>query len=652
MNGFSPAPRDQRLSALKSLIPEAFSEGKIDWEKLKAALGEDVNFSNERYVLNWAGKSEAFRILQEPSSATLVPVHEESVDFDSTQNIFIEGENLEVLKALQKSYFGKVKMIYIDPPYNTGNDSFIYPDKFSETKEEYLKRVGDKDESGYMLREGRFAKNSKENGQYHSNWLNMMMPRLYLAKNLLREDGVIFVSIDDNEVHNLRLLMNEIFGEENFVAEMVWEGAYKNAARQIGVNHEYVLVYLKSNSRVDVQWTIRKQDVESVLQEGLRLKKKYGNDYKSASEDLAGWFRANKAKPVFEHRRFHLIDRNGIYKEDDPTAPGGRKFDLVNPITKEIIPLRKNRGWRFDQATFNEAVRNGRISFPTENSIMVRTYLHETLTVTPQSVFYQAARSASERLSDLMGNVFSFPKDEVVLQRFLEMATDQDSVILDFFAGSGTTAHAVMQLNKEDGGNRKYICVQLPEPCDEKSEAFKAGYKTIADIAKERIRRAGTKIRGEVEAEQAKQSGELGLAGTPEVKMPDLGFKVFRLEDSNFKQWRKTTAATLAEIEQQMLDLVDPVKPDAAVENIVYELLLKSGKDLNSKIVRGNGFYNVNDGELVLLLESASQEIVDSVIALAPAKVIALDRLFHGNDQLKTNTSLQFRDSAIEFITI
>lgn len=390
MNGFSPAPKEQRLCALKSLIPEAFCEGKIDWEKLKAALGEDINFANERYVLNWAGKSDAFRILQQPSSSTLIPVREESVDFDNTQNIFIEGENLEVLKALQKSYFNKVKMIYIDPPYNTGNDSFIYPDKFSETKEEYLKRVGDKDEAGYMLREGRFAKNSKENGQYHSNWLNMMMPRLYLAKNLLREDGV----------------------------------------------------------------------------------------------------------------------------------------------------------------------------------------------------------------------------------------------------------------------NRKYICVQLPEKCDEKSEAFKAGYKTIADIAKERIRRAGTRIRSEVEANQAKQSGELGLAGTPEVKMPDLGFKVFRLEDSNFKQWRKTTAATLAEVEQQMLDLVDPVKPDAAVENIVYELLLKSGKDLNSKIVRGNGFYNVNDGELVLLLESASQEIVDSVIALAPAKVIALDRLFHGNDQLKTNTSLQFRDSAIEFLTI
>ena len=217
MDGNSQTPQKERLEALRLLMPEVFDEGYIDWEKLKATLGENVNFANERYVLNWAGKSEAFRVMQQPSRATLVPCREESVDFDNTQNIFIEGENMEVLKVLQKSYFGKVKMIYIDPPYNTGSDSFIYPDKFSESKEEYLRRVGDKNEEGYMTRDGMFRKNAKENGQYHSNWLNMMMPRLYLAKSLLREDGVIFISIDDNEVHNLRLLMNEIFGDRKSV---------------------------------------------------------------------------------------------------------------------------------------------------------------------------------------------------------------------------------------------------------------------------------------------------------------------------------------------------------------------------------------------------------------------------------------------------
>lgn len=237
----------ERLKILQSLMPEVFDEGRIDWEKLRAVLGEQVNFSNERYVLNWAGKSDAFHIMQQPSSATLTPCREESVDFDTTQNIFIEGENMEVLKVLQKSYFGRVKMIYIDPPYNTGNDSFIYPDKFSESKEDYLRRVGDKDDDGYMTREGLFRKNSRENGQYHSNWLSMMMPRLYLAKSLLREDGVIFISIDDNEVHNLRLLMNEIFGEENFVAEFprITKKAGKTA-ELVAKNNDYVLCYKRS----------------------------------------------------------------------------------------------------------------------------------------------------------------------------------------------------------------------------------------------------------------------------------------------------------------------------------------------------------------------------------------------------------------------
>ena len=652
MEGYSKSPHEERIEILKSLMPEVFDEGKIDFEKLKATLGEDVNFSNERYVLNWAGKSEAFHIMQRPSSATLIPSRAESVDFDTTQNIFIEGENMEVLKVLQKSYFGKVKMIYIDPPYNTGNDSFIYPDKFSETKEEYLKRVGDKDEEGYMTREGMFHKNSRENGQYHSNWLNMMMPRLYLAKSLLREDGVIFISIDDNEVHNLRLLMNEIYGEENFVAQMIWEGAYKNAARQIGINHEYVLVYTKSVFEEE-PWMIEKRNVDIVLKEAKRLQEKFGSDYKTASIEMSGWFLANKAKPVFAHRRFHLIDKNGVYKEDDPTAPGGRKFELKNPLTNETIPLRKNRGWRFDQKTFDGLVQDGRISFPTPNTIMVRTYLHETQKVTPQSVFYQAARSASERLTRLFNcPVFDFPKDEEIIEQFVEMSTDKESIILDFFAGSGTTAHAVMQLNKEDGGNRKFICVQLPEPCDPKSEAYKAGYSTISDISKERIRRAGAKLRAEVESERAQKASELSFDDTNETAMPDFGFKVFRLADSNFKQWRDFRGSEQQQWQQQSIDFINPVAKNATIDNMVYELLLKNGKSLNSTIEHSDNIYNINSSELVLLLESVDQETIDHVLTLHPQKVIALDNLFSGNDQLKTNTALQLRDAGIEFKTI
>jgi len=253
MDGKSLNISEENLKKLKEILPEAFTENKVDWEKLKAALGEDIEFKNERYVLNWAGKSEAFRVLQTPTTATLTPDKDESVNFETTDNIFIEGENLEVLKILQKSYFGKIKMIYIDPPYNTGNDHFIYPDKFSESKADYLSRIGDKDETGNMTREGLFRKNSKDSGHYHSNWLSMMYPRLFLARNLLREDGVIFVSIDDNEVHNLRMLMNEVFGEENFFSEIVWKNKTGGGAKTKGwiSLHEYILCYAKNIESIE-----------------------------------------------------------------------------------------------------------------------------------------------------------------------------------------------------------------------------------------------------------------------------------------------------------------------------------------------------------------------------------------------------------------
>ena len=313
MEGYSKSPHEERIEILKSLMPEVFDEGKIDFEKLKATLGEDVNFSNERYVLNWAGKNEAFHIMQRPSSATLIPSRAESVNFDTTQNIFIEGENMEVLKVLQKSYFGKVKMIYIDPPYNTGNDSFIYPDKFSETKEEYLKRVGDKNEEGYMTREGMFHKNSRENGQYHSNWLNMMMPRLYLAKSLLREDGVIFISIDDNEVHNLRLLMNEIFGEENFVAQFIWEKRVNRENRnEVSVRHDYVVCYSKYTE----------SDVKRIMQ--TPMNEKALSNYSNPDNDPRGLWKSDPAHAQAGHgtksQFYTLIAPNGKRHE----LPSGR----------------------------------------------------------------------------------------------------------------------------------------------------------------------------------------------------------------------------------------------------------------------------------------------------------------------------------------
>jgi len=656
MDGTSLTPEQEKLNALRQVLPEAFSEGKIDWEKLKATLGEDINFANERYVLNWAGKSDAFKVLQMPTTKTLIPAKDESVNFDETENIFIEGENLEVLKVLQKSYFGKVKMIYIDPPYNTGNDSFIYPDKFSESKADYEKRVGDKDEEGYMTKDGLFKKNSKENGQYHSNWLNMMMPRLYLAKNLLRQDGVIFVSIDDNEVHNLRLLMNEIFGEENFIANIIWEKRYgrSNNAKLMTASTEHILFYRKSPS-INVLREVRADDKQ--------------DGYSNPDNDHRGvWTSVSFVNQVTREARPNL------------------SYTIVNPNTGEEINHPTN-AWKVSKERYEEFLRENRLHWGTDGKAKyprIKRFFSELDEGMVPINFWKFSEAGTvdmgtKQVKELMNfDAFTFPKPTLLIKKMLSLFNPEeileqkskDDIILDFFAGSGTTAHAVMNLNREDGGNRKYICVQLPELCDEKGEAHKAGYKTIADVSKERIRKACEKIQEEIKeeikkikTEVSKLQGELPTEETKteidnlktkieQLKAQDLGFKVLKLANSNFKQWQQIEGKDAKALAEQMKLFVDPVSESATIENMVYELLLKSGKDLNSQIEKEDSFYKINGNELVLLLEKATQEIIDKVIASKPKKVIALDRLFKGNDQLKTNTVLQMKDVGIEFKTI
>ena len=629
MDGYSQTPQKERLETLRLLMPEVFDEGYVDWEKLKAALGGNVNFANERYVLNWAGKSEAFRVMQQPSTATLVPCREESVDFDNTQNVFIEGENMEVLKVLQKSYFRKVKMIYIDPPYNTGSDSFIYPDKFSESKEEYLRRVGDKNEEGYMTRDGMFRKNAKENGQYHSNWLNMMMPRLYLAKSLLREDGVIFISIDDNEVHNLRLLMNEIFGEENFVAQFIWEKRLNRENRnEVSVRHDYILCYSKYTEA----------DIRRIMQ--LPMNEKALSNYGNPDNDPRGLWKSDPAHAQAGHgtkSQFYTL-----------AAPNGKQHELPS-----------GRCWLYTKEVMDEAIKDNRIWFGKDGNGVprIKTYLSaKERGLTPETVLFAKDASTNEKakndLKELFDGVavFETPKPIELISILMRFAL-KDGIVLDFFAGSAATAHAAMQFNR-DGNNCQFICVQMDELCEENSEAYKAGYKTISEISKERIRRAGARIRKEVEMEQAKQKEQLSFDEEQTVIMPDLGVKVFKLSDSNFKQWRDIKGSDKEEWQQQILNFLDPVTENATIDNMVYELLLKSGKDLNSVIERKEGYYLINGNELILMLESATQDVVNSVLAEHPDKVIALDRLFEGNDQLKTNTVLQMCDAGVEFKTI
>ena len=626
MDGKSLSPHIDKFNQLKQILPEAFSEGKIDWEKLQAVLGENINFANERYVLNWAGKSDAFRVMQQPSTRTLVPMEEESVNFNDTQNIFIEGENLEVLKVLQKSYFGKVKMIYIDPPYNTGNDSFIYPDRFAETKEEYQKRVGDKDEEGYMTGEGMFRKNSRENGQYHSNWLNMMMPRLYLARTLLRDDGVIFVSIDDNEVHNLRLLMNEIFGEENFVSSIVWEKRYtrSNNAKMFTTLTENILVYRKSEKLTDIKEP-RSEKADSI--------------YSNPDNDERGlWTSVSYVNPATKEQRPNLY------------------YPLKNPITKKIVNHPTN-AWKYEQATYEKHVKENKLYWGKagENTYpRLKKFLNEMDGgMVPVDLWKQedtgTTDQGSKELESLMGGkFFDFPKPVSLIKRALSIITDNNNngIYLDFFAGTSPTAEAIMQLNKEDGGNRKYILVQMPELCDEKSEAYKAGYKTIADIAKERIRRAGKKVA----PSNSPEGGE--LFSEPNEQKIDTGFKVFKLAQSNFKQWQQPENYSAEALSEQLKLFIDPVAENANLQNMVYELLLKSGKDLNAEIANHNGYYLIDGNDLALILEKVDEQIIADVLSKQPKKVIALDRIFKNNDQLKTNTALQMKDAGVEFKTI
>lgn len=622
MDGLSLDILSEKLSSLKHLLPDAFTENKIDWEKLKAALGDDLNFSQERYHLNWAGKSEVFRVLQQRTSATLIPNKSNSVNFDSTENIFIEGENLEVLKVLQKSYFNKIKMIYIDPPYNTGSDSFIYPDRFSESKEDYLKRIGDKDEEGFLLKEGMFRKNSKDSGHYHSNWLSMMYPRLYLAKNLLRDDGVIFVSIDDNEVHNLRMIMNEIFGEENHLITLIWhrrQNADNRNENNASTDHEYVLVYTKS-----IGFKLAGKDIDIAK-------------YKNPDNDPRGPWAS--------------IDLSGLATRDQRP---NLHYDIIDPKTNNVFPPNPARGWSKSKEVINRMIENGEILFPSNPQGRPR-----------QKKFLNDLRSTNTGLSSILqssivgyttngtqdadkvfdGRFFPFPKPKNLLKLLISQSTIDSDIIFDFFAGSGTTAHAVMDLNKEDGGDRKFILVQLSEKTDESSEAYKAGYLTIADICKDRIKKVISKL-------DAPSPENPSLFKKDQTNKLDLGFKAYKLAQSNFQIWRSDVIENVQELEKMIDIFDDQIKPNSEAENILVEVMLKLGYQLTDQVEEVNNYYSIADGETILVIKSIDEQMIVSILKLKPKNVVVLDKLFNGNDQLKTNTALQMKDANIELKTV
>lgn len=555
--------------------------------------------------------------------------------------MFIEAENLEALKILQKSYAGSVKMIYIDPPYNTGSDSFIYPDKFSESREEYARRVGDTDDAGYLKRDGVFQgawrKNGKDSGHYHSNWLSMMLPRLHLAKTLLREDGVIFISIDDNEQAQLKLLCDEVFGTENFVGQIVWYNASRNS-EQIAIEHEYIFCYAK-NSYALTRWknTRPESTLLNTLVANAKLQGKSLDETRQilsqTIKDILERGKKEKSKKYNWISNYNNLDNDWkIYYAVDLTGEGSGPPRYFG---NKLIPAPEGRHW-MGQDYINELFDNNRIVWRGERAYR-KLFIEETES-NLKGIVDIPTRNGGESIKQLFGSqVFGKSKPANLISHLASYVSNANDLILDFFSGSGTTAHAVMQLNAEDGGNRRFICVQLPEETDEKSEARKAGFNTIAEIAKERIRRAGRQISG-------------GLQDGSEI---DTGFKVFKLAESGFKQWRQPGQADTEALQRELSLNIDSVLSETSSENLLYELMLRMGLKLTCKVSFSDDVYFVEDedtgGLYAFLLERVDQGLIDAVLAKHPVKVAALDRLFEGDDALKSNTVLQMKDAGVMF---
>ena len=517
LDGLSMNIEQTNLDKLRSVFPECVSEGKLDIDKLLSLCGEYIDNDFEKYKFEWKGKAECLRLAQKRSTGTLRPCPEESVDWDTTRNLYIEGDNLEVLKLLQTAYYRKVKMIYIDPPYNTGND-FVYADDFADPMARYKEVTQQTTKS-----------NPETMGRYHTNWLNMMYPRLRLAANLLRDDGVIFISIDDVEIDNLKKLCNEIFGEENFVAQFIWQSRQNKDNRNItgvSIDHEYVVCYTKQFGHRVFRGTDRKTE-----------------QYKNPDNDPRGpWTSANMV---------------GLATAD---ARPNLHYDLINPADGRNYGC-PEKGWRYDRNTMNRLIQEGRIIWPDnpDGRPRKKSFLNELSDNLPgfSSIFSTGVytNTATKEIGGLFNRyLFDFPKPVEIIKQLISQVSNTDDTILDFFSGSATTAHAVMQLNAEDGGNRRFILVQIPELCDEKSEAYKAGYKNICEIGKERIRRAGKKILEE----------HIQVTMDEDKSPLDVGFRVFKLDTSNLKTWDATPIEDeqLDLLYQRMNSMIHRVKPE------------------------------------------------------------------------------------------
>ena len=611
MDGLSMDLEKANMEKLRSVFPECFSENKLDIDKLLALCGEYISNDFEKYKFEWKGKAECLKLAQKRSNGTLRPCPEESVNWDTTQNLYIEGDNLEVLKLLQTTYYRKVKMIYIDPPYNTGND-FVYADDFADPIARYREVTQQTTKS-----------NPETMGRYHTNWLNMMYPRLRLAANLLRDDGVIFISIDENEVTNLKKICDEVFGEENFISTIIWEKRYspQNAVQWFSESHDFICVYSR---RKDLWYP-------NLLERTEEMNARYKNPDN---------------------------DPRGVWKATDSTAQGGHGttgqfYVLTAPNGKEHH-LTPGRCWVYTEKVMRQMIAENRVWFgPDGNNFpALKRFLTDVKQGTAcKTIWYYSevghSQEGKKEIKDLFGSVpFDTPKPSRLIKRMVQIATDKDDIILDFFSGSATTAQAVMQQNSDDNGSRQFILVQLPEACDEQSEAYKEGYKNLCEIGKERIRRAGKKL--------TETDGQLMIA--EEEKLPlDVGFRVFKLDSSNLKTWDATPIENeqMELLYDRMNSMVQRMKPDRSDLDMVFEIMLKLGIPLTytvSKIeVNGKTAYTVGEDSLLLICLSANvqPEDVEAMAEYAPAKVI-ISRESFANDTAMANAYYILKDKEIE----
>jgi Adenine specific DNA methylase Mod len=595
----------ENISWISSRFPDCITERKdengnivqaIDFDKLRQELSSEiVEGREERYQFTWPDKKKAILLANSPINATLRPCREESVDFDNTQNLYIEGDNLDVLKCLKETYMGKVKMIYIDPPYNTGND-FVYEDDFAESTSEYLANSGQYDEQG-----NRLVTNSESNGRFHTDWLNMIYPRLKVARDLLSEDGVIFISIDDNEQKNLKNICDEIFGESNFLAQIVWERSFSpiNLMKHFSPSHDYVLCYAKN--------------IEKANCNGIPRSKEADNRYSNPDNDPRGvWSSSDISVGPAIAENIYTI-----------TTPSGRN---VEPPA--------GRSWSLSRKAFRERLQDNRIWFgPDGNGVpRIKRFLNELKKtgITPMTIWKHPevdhSQGATQKLAQLFDGkkFFDYPKPVGLIERCIQLYSEKDSIVLDFFSGSASTAHAVMQLNSEDGGNRKFIMVQIPEITDEKSEAYKAGYKNICEIGKERIRRAGKKIK------------EDSPLTTQDL---DTGFRVLKLDSSNMED---VYYAPSEYSQDDLFAKTENVKADRTPEDLLFQVMLELGATLDSRIeqqtIEGKTIFNVADGYLVACFDAE----IDDAVVTAIAKMEPQYAVFRDSSMADDSTATNF----------